>query len=161
MMKYRIFYLALFSSLLLLGCKNKQEKTNYIAPAATIYSAADSAAILSLASDYISCMNNRDYDGMVDMLYYFKDNRIHPYEGVQRDSLIRGLQQIPIYGAKLFSVRLHSNVHNEIGILVQLVADGDLDSEIGVSKFYLNPVLVNDEWHLTLLDTTADGYSEL
>ena len=103
-------------------------------------------------------MNERDYDGMVDMLYFFKDNRIHAYEGAQRDSLKRGLQQIPIYGAKLYSISLHSNVHNEVGILVQLVADGDLNAEIGVSKFYLNPVLVNDEWHLTLLDTNADGY---
>lgn len=156
-MKSRFALSLLLFALLFVGCRNKQEKVSYIPPASMEYSGADTTEILGLVNKYIACLNEHDYDGMVDLLYVFKDNRITPFENEQRDSVIRGLKQIPIYAAKLHSFMLRSNVNNEVGILVQLVEDGDLDNEIGVSKLYLNPVYVQGKWYLTLLDLNADG----
>lgn len=156
-MKSRIFLCTLLLGILFVGCRNKESKVSYIPPASMEYSGADTTEILNLVNKYIACLNEHDYDGMVDLLHVFSDNRIYAYEGAQRDSVKHGLQQIPIYAAKLYSFRLRSNVNNEVGILVQLLEDGDLDNEIGVSKLYLNPVYIQGKWYLTLLDLNADG----
>lgn len=156
-MKSRIILSALLLGLIFVGCRNKQEKASYIPPASMEYSGADTTEILGLVNKYIACLNEHDYEGMADLLYVFKDNRISPFEGAQRDSVMRGLKQIPIYAAKLNSFQLRSNVNNEVGILIQLLEDGDLENEIGVSKLYLNPVYVQGKWYLTLLDLNADG----
>ena len=144
-----------------ISCQHKQsssEETSYIAPPSMDYSANDTTEIMALVDQYIQCLNEQDYDGMVDLLYVFKDNRIYPYVGHQRDSLKRGFMQIPIYGAKLNSFTLRSNVNNEVGIKILFVPGGDLNEDRGVSKFFLNPVLVKGKWYLTLLDTHAEGY---
>ncbi|MBQ9285185.1 MAG: hypothetical protein IJ209_02720 [Bacteroidaceae bacterium] len=156
-MKSRIFLCTLLLGLLFVGCRNKESKASYIPPASMDYSGADTTEILNLVNQYISCLNNHDYDGMADMLYYLQDSRVYPYEGAKRDSLIRGLKEIPIYAAKLYSISLRSNVNNEVGILVQLIENGDLENEIGVSKLYLNPIIIKDKWYLTLLDVNAEG----
>ncbi len=157
-MKIKYFFMALCLGLALVGCKHKQTKESYLPPASMDYSAADTARIMSLVNQYITCLNNQDYDGMVDLLYVFKDNNVHPYTESQRDSVINGLSQIPVYAAKLNSLILRSNVNNEVGITIQLIPDGDLEEGIGTSKFFLNPVVVDGEWYLTLLDTHAEGY---
>ncbi len=158
-MKSRIFLCILLLSAVIIGCRQKETKDTYIPPASMDYSGADTAEIMSLVNKYVACLNERDYDGMVDMLYYLKNNRVYPYEGAQRDSVKRGLQQIPIYAAKFNSIRLRSNVNNEVGILVQLLEDGDLENQIGVSKLFLNPIVIKGKWYLTLLDLNAEGVS--
>lgn len=158
-MKSRFILCSLIFGLLIAGCRNKESKVSYIPPASMDYTASDTSEILSLVNQYIECLNSHDYDGMVDMLYYLKDNRVFSYEGTKRDSVKHGLQQIPIYAAKLNSIQLRSNVNNEVGILVQLLKDGDIDNEIGVSKLYLNPIIIKGKWYLTLRDLNADGVS--
>ena len=156
-MKSRIILLALVMGVVIVGCRNKQESNSYLPPASMEYSGQDTAEVLSLVNKYVDCLNAHDYDGMVDLLYVFKDNRIHAFDEAQRDSVKHGLQQIPVYAAKFHSFQLRSNVNNEVGILVQLLEDGDLEEGIGVSKLYLNPVFVQGKWYLTLLDLNADG----
>lgn len=156
-MKLRFILFVLVLGFTFLSCRNNQDKNSYIPPAAMEYSGQDTSEVMALVNKYIECLNTQDYDGMVDMLYLFKDNRIHAYEGTQRDSVKHGLQQIPVYAAKLHSFKLRSNVNNEVGILIQLLEDGDLDNEVGVSKLYLNPVIIDGKWYLTLLDLNADG----
>ena len=158
-MKLRIFLTILLLSSVIIGCRQKESKVTYIPPASMDYSGADTTEIMTLVNKYVACLNKHDYDGMVDMLYYLQNNRVYSYEGTQRDSVKRGLQQIPIYAAKFHSIRLRSNVNNEVGILVQLLEDGDLDNEIGVSKMYLNPIVIKGKWYLTLLDLNAEGVS--
>lgn len=105
-----------------------------------------------MVNKYIQAINEHDVDAMVDQLHYFRDNRIHDFSDSERDSVKRGLQQIPVYAAKLYSLSLKDNVYNQAGILVQLIEDGSLDDEIGVSKMYLVPIRIGDEWYLTLPD---------
>lgn len=151
-MKLRLFIFAFSAALVLVGCKNKRSNDEYIVPDGPIITSADSTKVLSLVNDFIQSINNHDIEGMVDQLHYFRDNRIYPFDELQRDSVKRGLQQIPIYAAKLYSLQLSSNVNNEVGILVQLIENGSLDNEIGVSKMYVIPIQIGDEWYLTLPD---------
>jgi len=159
-MKIRLILAALLLGLTVVGCRNKQSQNQYIAPAGMEYSGKDTTEIMGLVNKYVQCLNEHDYDGMVDLLHTFKDNRIYAFDETQRDSVKRGLQQIPVYAAKLYSFRLNNNVNNKICILVQLIENGDLEQEIGVSKLFLNPVYVQDKWYLTLLDLNADGVKE-
>jgi hypothetical protein len=41
--------------------------------------------------------------------------------------------------------------------MMQVVSSGSLEDEKGVMKFYLNPVVKDGRWYLTLLDMTQDG----
>ena len=156
-MKSRIIFLALVMGIVMVSCRQKESNVTYVPPASMDYSGADTTEIMTLVNKYVTCLNEHDYDGMVDMIYYLKDNRVYPYEGTKRDSVKRGLQQIPIYAAKFHSIRLRSNVNNEVGILVQLLENGDLDNQIGVSKLFLNPIVIKGKWYLTLLDLNAEG----
>ena len=137
---------------MLIGCKNKRSNDEYIVPDGPILSSSDSTEVLNLVNNYIKAINEHDVDAMVDQLHYFRDNRICSFDEFQRDSVKRGLQQIPIYAAKLYSLSLSDKIYNKVGILIQLREDGSLNEEIGVSKMYVVPIQIADEWYLTLPD---------
>ena len=45
--------------------------------------------------------------------------------------------------------------------MLQVTSTGSLETEEGVMKFYLNPVLKDGQWYLTLLDMEQEGTKKL
>ncbi len=141
------------------ACRQSGKKESpYLRPASIDYSGQDTTEILNLTNKFVTFLTQHDFYGAVDMLYQYKDNKAQPFVGSQRDSVVNGISSIPIYDCKLNRIILRDNVNNEIALLVKLVPGGDIEDGIGVSKFFLNPVLVDGKWYLTLLDTNAEGY---
>lgn len=162
MKRSSLLCIAVLSALVFTACRRTSDKeTTILRPASIDYSGQDTTEILSLSNQFISYLVDQDYDNAVDMLYEYKDYSAQPFVGTSRDSVRNGISSIPIFDYKLNTIILRDAVNNEVSFIVKLVPDGDIDEGIGVTKFFLNPVLVDGKWYLTLLDTNADGYQKL
>ena len=56
---------------------------------------------------------------------------------------------------------LHSDKNNEVAFYVQMVPNGDLEKEIGVTTLTLNPVVKDGKWYLTIRDKHAEGVKDV
>lgn len=158
-MKTNLFSISLLA-LALTACNggNKEgAKEQFLRPAEMEYSSKDTTEIMNLVNQYVECIKNKDFQAASNMLYVFHSDSVAPYTEAQKDSFLTGMKQIPIYDCKLTSFTLRSEKNNQVGMTIQLIPDGDIEAGVGVSQLYLNPVMVDGHWYLTVLDLDAEG----
>ena len=162
MTRYFSLFVIVMAGLFMAGCKqHKKVDEGFLREAAMDYSSSDSAEIKRLVDEYIGYLKQGDYERLADMLYLVQDNHAVPYSEGLRDSFITGLKTIPVVDATLNSILLRDNVNNEVGIAIKMIDDGDPNSKRGITHLYLNPVVFNGKWYLTLLDMNAEGYRKI
>lgn len=154
----------LLSVVLLTGCKDKprqSQQNEYLRPASMYYSHEDSANIRQMVNVYIENMKTKNFEANVDLLYFVRNDSAFNYTEDMKRRYLEACSQFNIYDCCLKSLILRSDKNNEANILVQIIKNGDLKKEVGVTTLSLNPVKIGDKWYLTLLDKYAEGVEDV
>ena len=147
--------------MLVSSCGNKDKKesetTSYLPAPERQFDHEDSTEVNRLVNEYVASMANHNIDSCMRMLYYVKNDSVFPLGVEQQKEFKDAWTKLHIYGAKCKSVVLRSNRNNDVSIVVQILSSGDIDKEVGVTSFHLNPVYKDGAWFLTMLSERAEG----
>ena len=162
----KTFFIALSATLLFAACagcsEEKPKRTSEVMRAPSLdFSAQDSMTVKTLANDYLAAFAAKDYETAADMLYKLENDSIRELNDTERKGYLRTMAQLPNYGCKLKGIALYTTNNNRLIYMMQVTSSGSLDTEEGVMKFYLNPVLKDGQWYLTLLDMEQEGTENL
>lgn len=164
-MKYNyLSILAICSVFAMSSCKDKPKPTGpseFLRPATMDYSKQDTSNINALVNQYAEFIKNKEFDAAAQMLYKVRNDSVIPLSREDRTGFAKAYSQMPIYATKLKSFVLRSDKNNQVDILVQIIKDGDINKETGVTKISLNPVIKDGKWYLTLLDKNAEGVKDV
>ncbi len=162
----RFLFFALSAPLLFAACSgasdNKKKVTSEEMRAPSLdFSADDSLAVVTLANNYLASFAAKDYEAAADMLFKYEKDTVRELNAEERRSYLNTMRQLPNYGCKLKGIALYTNKNNRLIYMLQVSSSGSLEKEEGVMKFYLNPVLKDGQWFLTLLDMEQEGTENL
>ncbi len=125
------------------------------------FSAQDSSNVKTLAAEYVAAFEGKDYTAAANLLYKYENDSVRPLTNQERDEFVSTMNQLPNFGCKLHGITMLTENNNRLQYLLQVTPDGNIDEEKGVMKFYLNPVLVDGNWYLTLLDMNQEGTRDI
>lgn len=117
----------------------------------------DSATVRALADQYVAFYKEGNLDAAADMLYTVHGDSIMPLTDEQREGFKTALSVLPNFGCEIKDVEMLSDRDNRVRILLKVAEDGDFETEKGTINFFLNPILVEGQWYLSLLDKYAEG----
>ena len=166
-MKKIFFYstIALCIAATLGSCKSDKKKytaeETFIAPATMVYSAQDSSDINVLVKNYVTAFKAKHLEEASNMLYTVKNDSVHPLTAEAKKNYQNAYAQMPIYDCKVEAFLLRSDKNNEVRLAVQVISNGNIDKNIGVTRICLNPVKIGNKWYLTLLDKDAEGVKDV
>ena len=155
--------LSLIAAFVLAACsgnkKQEQEpqQKKSLLPPHIDFTAEDSSAIRLLAREYLACFEAKDYDNAAAMLYKLQNDSIVELSSTEREKFLKTIRQLPNYGTKMKGFSLYTETNNRLIYLLQVTSGGNLDTEEGIMRFYLNPVRRDGKWYLTLFDPEAEG----
>ncbi len=154
-MKKLVFCLALVS-LLLVSCSKERKKTGNHFGQKIEFVKEDTVQINSLVTEFMDKMNNQKLEEAADMLYIVKDGKPVAYTAQQKKGFVTAYTLLPVKSCKLMSYELIDEFNNQAKLQVEL----DIPSENKapkMTKIFLNPIMVDDDWYLTTLDPEAEG----
>lgn len=164
-MKTKILFFSVFSFMLLVGCKNKPaaipDANELLRPASMYYTHEDTMSIHDLVNTYIENMKNKNFEANAELLYTVRNDSAIAYSDEDKAKYLDACRHFRFYDCRLNNLILRSDKNNEARILVQIIENGNIDKEKGVTTLSLNPVKIGDKWYLTLLDKYAEGVEEV
>lgn len=153
-MKYgKILGLSLVSALFITACKGKSDQaavadnTNDMG---IIFNANDTIVITDLANQYADYILNGDLEAAAGMIYTYRNDSLLNLSAEDRVKITKGYSLFHIYDCRLKSIRLEGEYDNEVRIAMQIIEDGSIDEEQGVTYISLNPILYMSNWYLTI-----------
>lgn len=170
MKKSKIYIISISVSLFLAscsGCSNesttqrKPVSAEELLPPHLDFSTDDSMSVQLLANQYLEAFSAKDYETACDMLYKYENDTIRTLTTKERNNYLKTMHQLPNFGSKYKGMMLRNENNNRLMYVMQVVPNGNLDTDEGVMKFYLNPVMKNGEWFLTLLDMEQEGTEDI
>ncbi len=161
--KYVLFILVALVMFTGCGKKKRQPQTaeEILRPASMDYTKQDTADINYLVKTYVDYFGKGDLDGCANMLYKFHNGGVVPYTEEQKDSFKHAFSVFHIYGSQVQRMILRSDRNNQVDIAIQILKDGNIAENKGVTTLSLNPVVVKGKWYLTLLDKDAEGVEDV
>ena len=99
----------------------------------------------------------REQTHAAEQLYFVRNDSIFPLDNEKKEGFIKGLSIFHIYDTKVEGLIIRDAMNNEVCVTLQIMKDGDIKQNKGVTKFYLNPVKINGTWYMTLRDKKAEG----
>lgn len=117
----------------------------------------DTIDVMDLVTQYMEIFKTGDLKNAANMLYTVKDSKVHEYTDEQKQEFVNSLSAFHVFDYHISSLYFDSERNNEVKIKIQIVPDGDLSTDKGVISFVLNPVKIDNHWHLTLMDLKAEG----
>lgn len=164
-MRLKSLFLILAASLLLLvSCKNKEEKKSLKDMQVTtelqsemIMTKEDSSMVRSEVLHYLECLKNNKVDEALGMLYYLNDkNKIValPSDLARRNK--RMLTATAGLKYRLDYMVFHKDNDCEVKYVVILFDKKKGDNRPNEVGFILRPVRQSSKWYLTLADTQTD-----
>jgi hypothetical protein len=159
MKRYFTFLGFLLVILLLASCRNGKTTGEVNENGLPIYefNDKDSVAVRALADDYVNRFKAQNYEAAADMLYTVRNDSVFPLSDDQRNGYLQAMKVMPFRDCAIKEQILRSDKDNQIRIAMLLSEDGSLDEEKGTVNFFLNPVYIDGQWYLTLLDRYAEG----
>lgn len=159
MKRYFTFLGFLLVILLLASCRNGKTTGEVNEKGLPIYefNDKDSVAVRALADDYVNRFKAQNYEAAADMLYTVRNDSVFPLTDDQRNGYLQAMKMMPFRDCAIKEQILRSDKDNQIRIAMLLSEDGSLDEEKGTVNFFLNPVYIDGQWYLTLLDRYAEG----
>lgn len=158
--KVRIFLFGILA-LLFVSCNNgskkAEEKMPYLNPPTIELTQQDTLEIQSLTDAFVSMFRNNDLRSAAEMLFNVVDDEVIPYTEEQKSSFADHLSIFHIYDCRQTSLIIRSELNNEVAVVAQILPDGDIYNNKGVTKFVLNPVRKQGVWYLTVRDMEAEG----
>jgi len=156
-----IAFVLLCATVMFSACGGKKtgegDQGPILRPASIEYSSEDSTTINKLVDKYVELLKANDLQGAADMLYTYRNDSIFPYDEEQKAKFVNGFGVFNIYDCEAKSMTLRSEANNQFDLTVQIMPDGSICENKGVTHLSLNPVLVDGQWYITLLDLDADG----
>lgn len=158
MNKKYIIFTFLFCLFALSSCRDKQEKVKVDSGLPVFeFTNEDSLDISALADQYMGYFKDRDYEGVVHLLYIVSNDSIIPLPAEQAEGFKKAMSLLPIVDCSLKELKLFSDRDNELRIALQISEDGDMETGKGCINFFLNPVEKDGHWFLTLRDEYGEG----
>lgn len=149
----------------LTSCNSKKKEytaeEEFIRPASMEYSAQDSTDIRGLVSNYINAFGQKNLDLASSMLYTVRNDSAFPLTDKAKEQYKNAYSQMPVYDCKLEALVLRSDKNNEARLVIQVLSNGNIDKNVGVTRVCLNPVKIGKKWYLTLLDKDAEGVEDV
>ena len=105
----------------------------------------------------MSRFNAGNFESAADLLFTVHNDSIHPLTDEQRMGYITAMQALPRFGCVLRELALYSDRDNELRLAIKMDPNADADHDKGTINFFLNPILVDGKWYLTLLSEYAEG----
>lgn len=157
--KYILFTFVSLSILFACGNKGKklQSADELLKPSTMDYTKQDTSEINYLVNTYVSYFGKGDLDGCANLLYKFHNGGVQPLTPDERSDFKKAFSVFHFYGSKVQRMILRSDRNNQVDITLQIMKDGSIEDNKGVTTLSLNPVVVNGKWYLTLLDKDAEG----
>lgn len=153
---------SVFVVLALNSCKKEQpETTTYLRAPLVEYTKQDTVEIQTKVSEYVEHLKNGEYQECADMLYFLRNDSVFPLTAEKKQEFISAMNMLPIQDAQLSTLVLRSDINNEMDVKVLLKVGGDIDSEEGVTHFFLNPIVKEGKWYITLVDENAEGHDKI
>lgn len=161
-MKLRYFIYLTLLNLLFTACnsnsnKSEESKVPILRPAEMITTHQDSVEVMEMVNQFMTIFKSGDLQSASTMLYTVKNDSVHPYTKEKQQEFINALSTFKVYDYELNALSFDSEKNNKVGVKIQIVPDGDIKADKGVMSFVLNPVKINNQWHLTLMDLSAEG----
>lgn len=160
-MKLSKYYYFIVSLILLVSCNSnnkKEEKFQVdLHPVEIEMTHQDTLEIADLVEQYSNLFLNNDLEGASHLLYSVKNDSVSPLSEDVRSEFVSALSIFHVYDCKYDGMLIHSDKNNEIKFTVQIMPDGDIRQDKGVTHFYLNPIKKDGHWYLTLKDPMAEG----
>lgn len=154
---YFIFSIVMLS---LFSCNSKKnEAESYLRPAAIEYSKQDTIDINDEVNQYVEKLKNLDFDGCADMLHVVSGQSLLPLSDEQRHAFVQAMNAISIVDVTCKAMVLRDSLNNQYQLAVTM--EGNPDDEPRITYFYLNPILRDGSWYLTLLDENAEGVEKV
>ncbi len=153
---YHIFVGVVLLSFVACGGKKNQEAEETGLPVFH-FEQKDSDQIRLLAKDYVDRFNSGDLQGAADMLFFVRNDSVLPMSAKQRQGFLEAMKQFTQYGCEQKELKLYSDRDNELRVAVKMAEDGDFETGAGTTNLFLNPVLKDGKWYLTLRDQYAEG----
>ena len=142
----------------IVSCSSKKENNEPILrPASMDYSSQDSAEVFNLATQFAEFFGHNDFESAALMLHTVRNDSIFPYTEDQRKDYIQKMQMLANYGCRMETLILRSDKNNEVRLKVKLLPVGTLNDYQAITHVYLNPVVIDGQWYLTLRDLKAEG----
>ena len=105
------------------------------------YSSKDSSEIKTLVDNYVENFKNKNFRVTASMLYTLRNDSILPLSEEMKQKYIDAYSHMPIYDCAVKGIILRSDKNNEVQVSVQIMPNGSIEEEKGVTTFCLNPVL--------------------
>jgi len=158
-----IAIVSLAAAALCVSCKHDKVKDNdsvygkYLRPPGVDFKAADTAEVRSLCDAFANALDAKDYDAASKMLYKFYGDSLKPLSEADQRGFVKAYSMRPLYAIKQHSFLLRDSLNNEVTYRLQIIKNGDINTDQGVTSLSLNPIIHNGKWCLTLLDVYAKG----
>lgn len=143
---------------MLASCSNnKKEKEQFLIPPSIALTKQDTINIMEQVKAYVAQIDGKHYEDAADMLYTLNNDTLVPLTAEQKKKYIMGLNSFNIYATEVVGPIIRSEKNNEVCIKAQIMENGDIKNDVGITRFYLNPVQKDGKWYLTLRDHHQEG----
>lgn len=154
----------LFFLLVLAACSGKKDraKEEVIIPDSRkdmtmVRSSKDTAEIMKLADNFLSCLKSKDIDGALKQLYMVEHNTAKPLNPERRNKLEKMLSAIPVEDYKIDQVFLYSDSDTEVRYTVEMFKRPQGSNQPNTIKGALFPCRVNGAWFLTISEEKVES----
>ena len=138
--------------LALVACnKKKTTEPEVIGLPVFTFASEDTAAVQSLANQFVDYFRAGNINAAADMLYIVRNDSVIALPEDQKANFKQALSSLPIYDCAIKEMNLYSN------LALLIAEEGNIEREEGTINFFLNPVLQEGNWYLTLLSEYAEG----
>ena len=158
--------LALVGLMLLASCgdRKKSDETGpqnkYLRPVTLDLTEKDTLQVRQLVDSYVAAFANNDFEAASQMLYRVQNDSVMPLSDEERKDFVKAMKHFTVYACELSEFTIRTEKNNEMKLKVQIMENGDLATNQGVTHFSLNPVLKDGQWYLTVLDDRAEGVED-
>jgi hypothetical protein len=143
------------------GCLNKSKDVDVLPDSLNIdprmdrnmeRSAADTAAIMKICTDYLDLLKEGKIEDAVNTLYSYNDsaNIVEQLTTEERSKVITMHKMFPVINYSLESVNLYSDDDTEFVFMVEFFEKPEDDPRPNTIREALSPVRVDGHWYLTI-----------
>ena len=117
-----------------------------------VRTAADTATIIKICTDYLDLLKEGKMDDAVNMLYSFdkSTHTVSPITAEQREKVVRTHKMFPVLNYSLESMRLYAEDDTEFVFMVEFFEKPEGDTRPNTVREALSPVRVDGQWYLTI-----------
>lgn len=156
----KLLFMMLLTAFLAACTEKKENKKLFLRPPSITLSSQDTIEIRQKVESHISLLKEKKLDELADILYYVDNDTINLLDEQRKNDFVKGLSIFNIYDAKIKHMILRSEYNNEVCVLMQVLKDGNIEENKGVTKFYFNPVKIDGIWYITIRDMHAKGVNK-